>query len=340
VHLRLSTVFLVIAVSLAARAGETSPPETQLPGESTSALPLKLDLPELDAWIAKLEAIQLNGNDPAAAEELAALYILKGRREAGLRLLGQEDLPPLPIEGYRKPLPTANTTPATAVVPSLTPEEANIDPAVLGAELVKSDDAGKKTLGIYLLIMADKPAAAERALKDLPDKLPVRRWLNALLYARTGQPEKAVYEARLWADELDTSSPLKLQHLAFVDSKFPVSYGVYQELPGRSLSPGELALLYVEVPGAKSAEDKAGHTVRFSVDYSIAEDSGKTVWKKDKPDIVGHTTRVPTRDLFLTSAFYMPMGLAPGQYSLRLEVEDLVSGTKAMAATPFSLRER
>ena len=168
----------------------------------------------------------------------------------------------------------------------------------------------------------------------------MRRWLNALLYARTGQPDKAVYEARLWADDLDTSSPLKLHHLAFVDSKFPVSYGVYQELPGRIMSPGELALLYVEVSGAKSAEDKAGHTVRFSVDYSIAEDSGKTVWKKDKPDIVGHTTRVPTRDLFLTSAFYMPMGLAPGQYSLRLEVEDLVSGTKAMAATPFSLRER
>ena len=91
---------------MAAWTGEVSPQETPLPGNREgsapyvpSVLPLKLDLPELDAWIAKLEAIQLNTSDPAAAEELAALYILKGRREAGLRLLGQEDLPPLPLEG-------------------------------------------------------------------------------------------------------------------------------------------------------------------------------------------------------------------------------------------------
>lgn len=322
----------IVVVLIAARftSGEVSP--------QPAAGPVSVTIPDAASVIDKLERQYLKTDDPLVAEQLGALLILTGRREAGLRLIGSQAVPPLSLDalssGSSPPERLGERSGQSA--PSGVPG----DLAALGSQFAKSREVNAKAVGVFLLVMADKPALAEQALKELPDTLVIRRWLSALLFARTGQADKASTEARSWADDVDRSSPLSLAHLTFVDPAFQVSYGVYQELPARTLSPGELALMYVEVQGARLFQDGSGFSVRFKVDYSVQEDTGKTVWKKDKPDIVSHTTRVPTRDLFITSAFYVPVVLTGGQYSFRLEVEDLISGTKALAAVPFSVRER
>ena len=307
-------------------------------GTAAGRLPLPLELPQLEQWIAKLEAMHLQWGESAVAEELGALYILSGRREAGLRLIGRDDLPPLPPGGI--PMPRAGGMPdagSPGKQPVVIDEK---DLGMLAEKLVKSSEAGAQAAGVLLLIMLDKPAAAEEAIRKMSENHPMRGWLRTLLHERTGQLEKAAAEARQWAERLEGHAPLVLHNLCFVDASFPVAYGVYQELAGRSTAPGELALLYVEVSGAKHMESRNGFTVRFQVNYSIVEESGKVLWKQERPDIVGHTTRVPTRDIFLTSGFYVPAGLGAGRYSLRYEVEDLVSGARAVAATPFTVRGR
>ncbi|MBN1809066.1 MAG: hypothetical protein JW909_08345 [Planctomycetes bacterium] len=319
----------------AAPAGETPLPLT----EDGKNLPVEVHIPGVEGLISRLEDMLKEGKgDQSAAEELGALYILRGQREAGLRLIGKERVPPLRLIKDTTGRPDAGT--------GRRPDAGNtggvdvVDLAAGGKTLAASKDADRKAAGICMLIMSDRPREAEEALKGLPEGLPAHRWLKAMLLARTGRLEKAAEEGRRWSDAVELSSPLKLRHLTFVDPMFPISYGVYQETPGKVLGPGEIAVAYVEVGGYRETKDNNGYTVRFRVDYSIVESTGKTVWKGERPDIESRTTRVATRDLFMTSAFHVPAGLAGGQYTLKYEVQDLVSGEKALGTTPFSVRER
>lgn len=262
----------------------------------------------------------------ALRERLGALYILAGHSAAGRRFIHPSQVgPPLPNE-------VSGQAPGAQF---LSP-----DLPTLGRRLLdRSADPLDRAAGVFLLIASGRAEEAAKTVGEASSGASALfQWLRVLFLMETGQTQSAAREARALADRLEGRSPFLLRNIACIVPDSSPSFGVYKPLENATYSTGDLLAVYYELEGFETEKRGENYQVKFQVDLGIFDDSGREVWHKATPDVAGHSTRSEVRDLFLTSAFYVPSVLEPGRYALRVEVTDLVGKARAVGEVPFRVR--
>lgn len=178
------------------------------------------------------------------------------------------------------------------------------------------------------------------AMEPVPEVDPnVQQYLQHSLQAWTdvtdpaGHPQErkratlALQSQRKAIQHLASASDLQLGKATFCTAV--ESYGDIEEFSEFRFQPGDEVLLYFEVDNFVSLPlpDGKTHETYLRGNYEIvASDSGQRVdsqsLKEDR-----HVSRIPRRDYFMVYRIWMPTSIAPGDYTMRLTVED-VNGRK------------
>lgn len=137
----------------------------------------------------------------------------------------------------------------------------------------------------------------------------------------------ALQSQRKAIQHLASASDLQLGKATFCTAV--ESYGDIEEFADSKFQPGDEVLLYFEVDNFVSLPlpDGKNHETYLRGNYEIvASDSGQRVdsqsLKEDR-----HVSRIPRRDYFMVYRIWMPTSIGPGDYTMRLTVED-VNGRK------------
>jgi hypothetical protein len=107
-----------------------------------------------------------------------------------------------------------------------------------------------------------------------------------------------------------------------------ITFGVYEELDSALLVAGEPlhAIVYTEVTNFRSERqnDQKFRTI-LATHLELMTKNGETVWQREEPEIVDHC-RQRRRDFFIAQRIQLPATIAPGDYVLKVLVEDKLSG--------------
>ncbi len=195
-----------------------------------------------------------------------------------------------------------------------------------------------------------RPAEAIACLKDC-DKLSQELLLCVLpMAARLGEgnidhasPEEvAVMVEQLGGveDRLRPRASLAIERMCFC--RRIESFGVYEPLPDEpAYRPGQWALVYIELRNftCERREGSGPFATRLVCSAEIRDRSGRRVWPEGPGRLVFNRkgpdeSRSAWHDYFDNCSLRMPM-LAPGAYSLWIEVQDAPTGRKAEHAIDF-----
>ena len=64
--------------------------------------------------------------------------------------------------------------------------------------------------------------------------------------------------------------------------------------------------------------------------------SGQSLWRHDEPEIID-LSRQQREDFFLAQMITLPATLGPGEYVLKVTIQDALSGKSNQAILPFTL---
>ena len=210
---------------------------------------------------------------------------------------------------------------------------------------------------VYLRLLSLIDERPEDALEPIPGiDNSEKQFLQKLLWAQvnyfdlTGTPEPGK-RASATIEQLDAAirslqsrAQLKLKHLALC--RQIQTFGDYEPFEKNTFSPGQSALLYVEIQNFTSRPTGDGRletllksmiTIREAPPNGQTEPAGQIVHEIPvgvTPDIC-RTTR---RDYFHNYEFKFPRTLPLGRYVLRLTVTDLHGNKKASESLRFVLR--
>ena len=210
---------------------------------------------------------------------------------------------------------------------------------------------------VYLRLLSLIDERPEDALEPIPGiDNSEKQFLQKLLWAQvnyfdlTGTPEPGK-RASATIEQLDAAirslqsrAQLKLKHLALC--RQIQTFGDYEPFEKNTFSPGQSALLYVEIQNFTSRPTGDGRletllksmiTIREAPPNSQTGPAGQIVHEIPvgvTPDIC-RTTR---RDYFHNYEFKFPRTLPLGRYVLRLTVTDLHGNKKASESLRFVLR--
>jgi hypothetical protein len=111
-------------------------------------------------------------------------------------------------------------------------------------------------------------------------------------------------------------------------------FGMYEPLPedqavfqgGNDGHPGEVMQFYAEMRNFNSEAQGVFAVTRLKSWLEIRNYQGKTVWSTDKfPDERPDQCRTLRQDYFINYKIYVPAHLAPGSYTLVVQVQDLLA---------------
>lgn len=151
----------------------------------------------------------------------------------------------------------------------------------------------------------------------------------------------AALEARRYLEDalhrLQEAGPLEIRNPAFVTAV--QSWGVYEPFEKNEFSPGRPVLLYAEIENLKSESTAKGYRTSWQSSYRIIDDGGRVVADYQYPPNEEYCRRV-RRDFFIGCELSIPSDLAPGRYTLRLSVTDLLSRRTGETSIEFSVPEK
>lgn len=136
---------------------------------------------------------------------------------------------------------------------------------------------------------------------------------------------------------LRETCPLEIRNPTFVTAV--QSWGVYDPFEKNEFSPGRQVLLYAELENLKSESTAKGYRTSWQSAYRILDESGRVVADYQYPPNEEYCRRV-RRDFFIGCELSIPPQLAPGRYTLRLSVTDLLSRRTGETSIEFSVPER
>jgi hypothetical protein len=118
------------------------------------------------------------------------------------------------------------------------------------------------------------------------------------------------------------------------------SYGDYEEIsPLRFAAGSDIhAYVYTEVANFRS-EPIEGDRLRtlLSERVQVFDSSGKVMWEHQESNIEDRV-RTPRRDFFIPFPMKLPATLAPGEYVLKVTIEDRIGGTTDQQRLSFSIQ--
>lgn len=127
---------------------------------------------------------------------------------------------------------------------------------------------------------------------------------------------------------------LSIPQIAVCESVW--AYGEFTELDPRRLAAGQTVLLYVALADFRSHAGAGGYRTQTRSTLEIrSQSSQQVVWQAvaEATDV----SRVPRHEYFLTHEVAIPADLSVGEYTLSVQIDDLLSGQQARAETPIRI---
>lgn len=159
-----------------------------------------------------------------------------------------------------------------------------------------------------------------------PDAMPVRsRHLSLVMNSQ-----------RLATNHLASVSNLEVRSTAFCTEV--ERYGVVTKFPKYQFSPDQEVLLYCEIENVAAKEVRDGFETQLQGSYEIVDSTGKRIAEQIlpmEPDICQNHRR----DYFIVYKIYMPQQISPGQYKLRLTVEDMNARKFGQSTLDFQIKK-
>ncbi len=112
------------------------------------------------------------------------------------------------------------------------------------------------------------------------------------------------------------------------------SYGVFTRFKNNTFVPGQQVLLYAEVENFKSVETHKGYHTALRSSYQIIDSQGHRV-AAESPQLVEEYCQNPRRDYFVRYRLHLPTPLPPGEYTLRLTIEDTLGNKVGESSIAF-----
>lgn len=131
---------------------------------------------------------------------------------------------------------------------------------------------------------------------------------------------KALKSHRDATQKLASVASLELMNLAFcteIDG-----FGEIKKFRSSRFRPDQQVLLYCELENFVSTKVTAGFQTRLQGTYEIVDEDGKRVMEQLLPEDTD-TCAKQRRDFYIAYRFHLPKRIAPGNYRLRLVIEDM-----------------
>lgn len=269
-----------------------------------------------------------------------------------------EEVPPAPADP-RRPQVTAvslvgNTEPTAdaavgAVAVNTPPAEsaASVAGGLEGliseaqAALAKTPSDARAQWRLSLLLMAAgrtaeagefSPGLTEQQRGLLARQVAVNAAVEDVLAGEPEQSNAAYVAANALRDALRHDAELELPVLALCSKV--TTFGVYTELSENALQPyrANRAIIYCEVRNLATERD-AGDSYRslLATRLELFSADGQSLWTHEEQRI-DDVARRPREDFFIAQLVTFPPTLAPGQYTLKATVTDLI-GNKTNETT-------
>jgi hypothetical protein len=202
---------------------------------------------------------------------------------------------------------------------------------------------------VYYRLLCLAAGRREEALQPIPGVPPAMQdfWTHQLYAIQllldghqiADRRQRAAEAKRLFqeaAGKLAVAAPLVVRGLAFATEV--QSFGCYGGLDKYEFQPGQEVLLYAEVENFQSLPTPKGYHTKLRSRYQIFNAEGQSVAEQEFP-ITEEYCRQMRRDFFIAYPVRVPQDLSPGQYTLKLSLEDLHRGEVCQGSIQFSVRK-
>lgn len=108
------------------------------------------------------------------------------------------------------------------------------------------------------------------------------------------------------------------------------------ELAPHELAAGQTVLLFAALDNFRSQGQSGGYLTRTRSVIEIRARAGAVVHRL-APAEASDVSREPRHDFYLVHEIAIPAALPPGDYTLHLQIDDLLSGQRSSAQLPFQL---
>ncbi|WP_404305982.1 hypothetical protein [Neorhodopirellula lusitana] len=269
----------------------------------------------------------------------------------------------LPPSEPSQPAPQAEIAPIPNSVASDTPAVTPINPAseftdaqlfdALVARLQKpaagESDANRHrrlVMARHLMVLSGDPERAVEKLEGLSreEQEFLRHQLRGLwtIIDPNGHPvpsrrlSSALPEMRKATGYLAAASDsLEVRGLEFCTEI--EAYGEVKPFPNRRFVAGQEVILYCEVENFVSADADGGFETRLQGSYDLLDSNGRRVSSQSLPEDQ-QVSRNRLRDYFVAYQMYLPDGIEPGRYQLRLTMEDLHGKKYGQSTIDFEIK--
>ncbi|MCZ6445222.1 MAG: hypothetical protein O6758_03450 [Planctomycetota bacterium] len=173
----------------------------------------------------------------------------------------------------------------------------------------------------------------------------IQAQIRALISARSSSGR----DPATWANrQLSSIEDLRRRMRARADLLIPKvvlctaieGFGRYEPIEPAEFSAGRknLVLVYIEVDNFTSSTTPSGmHRTLLSVRQHLLTRDGQEMWSK-RDENIEDLARQQRRDFYLTiGPIAIPKALAPGEYSLKVEVEDMLAGKLNSSVAKFKI---
>lgn len=117
------------------------------------------------------------------------------------------------------------------------------------------------------------------------------------------------------------------------------AFGVYDELASDALAAHQpnRAIVYVEIGNFMSEKTGDGrYRTALADELEVLTASGQSLWRHEEPEIID-LSRQQREDFFLAQMITLPATLGPGEYVLKVTIQDALSGKSNQSILPFTL---
>lgn len=149
--------------------------------------------------------------------------------------------------------------------------------------------------------------------------------------------ERALETARSLTQELGRFAQLNIPRVVL--ARRVDSFGVYTAFDPPNFVAGSpiCAVVYTELENFYSRPgDEGAYETRLSQRMELLDEDGQRVWEREDQDI-RDVSKNRRADFFLAPVIRVPGELSPGSYTLRVEVEDCLSGKFTSATVPLNV---
>ncbi len=159
-----------------------------------------------------------------------------------------------------------------------------------------------------------------------PDAMPskIRRWSLVMNSQRQA------------TNHLAAASNLEVRSLAFCTDV--QGYGVLTKFPNYQFKPDQEILLYCELDNVFAEQIKAGFETQLQGTYEIIDPNGRRVADQLLP-MEREICQNHRRDYFIIYHIFMPMQIAPGNYQMRVTIEDMKARKFGQSTLDFQIQK-